>query len=317
MRTTISHDKRLVFTVLALAALAQRAATADPCSLPIDGVHRFVTAAAPADNTVVANAPGTSVTFRWTVDWNRMKSLCPGIAWQTRFQIGVGPLLGRDLSTRFLDTGELTSNPTTQPVPLKTLTDGLANANLPVTADLTWVVWVKAPGETSSAVGTSGTIRIAAGPPDLVLIASPPAGWPSEFVVKNLGSGPSEATTLHATVALLQADVETVARNCTPRLVDFEDVVPPLQPKTGLATVRVLTQIKPEALAAWNALNKPSTRGRPAPAKTPTPLPNPVQQMVTCRYTLTAVLGTGQNRNDPHPQDNSLKRDITEYVPIK
>lgn len=317
MRTTISRGKGLVLTGLAMGALASHGAAADPCSLPIDAVHRFVTSIAPADNTVVANAAGISVTFRWAVDWSRMKSLCPGIAWQTRFQIGVGPLLGGELSTKLLDTGELPSNPTSQTVPLKTLTDGLAKANLPVTSDLMWVVLVKATGETSGAVGTSGTIRIAAGPPDLVLIASPPAGWPAEFVVKNLGSGPSEATALHATVALQQADVEAVARNCTPRFVDFEDVVPSLQPKTGLATVRVLTQIKPEALAAWNALNKPQTRGRPAPAKTPTPLPNPVQQMVTCRYTLTAVLGTGQNRNDPHPQDNSLKRDIVDYVQVK
>jgi hypothetical protein len=276
-----------------------------------------VTANAPADNTVIANAPGTSVTFRWTVDWNRMNSSCPGTAWQTRFQIGVGPLLGRNLATKFLDTGELTSNPTSQNVPLKTLTDGLAMANLPVTADLTWLVLVMATGDSYGPVATGGTIRLAAGPPDLVLIASPPAGWPAEFVVKNLGSGPSETTTLRATVTLQQADVEAVARNCTPRFVDFEGAVPPLQPKTGLAAVHVLTQIKPEALAAWNALNKPPTRGRPAPAKTPTPLPNPVQQMVACRYTLTAVLGTGQNRNDPHPQDNSLKRDIVEYVPFK
>lgn len=304
--------------VLAAAALSRRGDAAG-CTITFD--KTYVTAAAPVAYAAVASAPATPVTFTWTVDWDGLKAMCPGTVWATHFELGAGPVGGSGLMHPALawdsGRGDL-PHVTSRTLTVKQITDGLAAAGIPATADLMWLVWVRPQSDPTSAVGANGTFRIAAGPPDLVLIASPPAGWPAEFVVKNLGAGPSDATLLRATVALQQADVDAVARNCTPKFVDFEDVVPSLQPKTGLATVRVLTQIRPEALAAWNALNKPATRiARPSPPKTPTPLPNPVQQMVTCRYTLTAALGAGQNQADPHPQDNSVRRDIVEYVPFK
>ncbi len=156
--------------------------------------------------------------------------------------------------------------------------------------------------------------KIFAGPADVALFALPAgAGWPTELVVKNLGGKASESTLVRAKVVLTQGNLDVVAQNCKPRFVDFDEAVPALEPGAS-ATIGLLTKLAPNAVAAWNAVNKPALAGA-RPVKTPTP--NPVQTTVTCRYQLTAELGKNQNLGDPHPENNTLKRDIVENVPLK
>lgn len=95
--------------------------------------------------------------------------------------------------------------------------------------------------------------------------------------------------------------------------MDFDEAVPALAPGAS-ATIGLLTKLAPNAIAAWNAVNKPALAGA-RPMATPTP--NPVQTIVTCRYSLTASLGANQNQSDPHPENNKLTRDIVESVPLK
>jgi hypothetical protein len=156
--------------------------------------------------------------------------------------------------------------------------------------------------------------KLLAGPADLALSAQPGGnGWPTQLVVMNLGGRTSESTLVRASVVLTQGDLDVVAQNCHPRFVDFDEAVPAIAPGQS-ATVGLLSKLGTNALAAWNALNKPvASRGRPV--KTPTP--NPVQTFVVCRYALTASLGQNQNLDDPNPKNNALTREIVENVPLK
>ena len=156
--------------------------------------------------------------------------------------------------------------------------------------------------------------KIFAGPADVALFALPAGdGWPTELVVKNLGGKTSDSTLVRAKVVLTQGDLDVVAQNCRPRFVDFDEAVPALAPGAS-ATIGLLTKLAPNAVAAWNGINKPAL-ARSRPVSTPTP--NPVQTIVTCRYHLTAELGKNQNLGDLHPENNKLARDIVENVPLK
>jgi hypothetical protein len=156
--------------------------------------------------------------------------------------------------------------------------------------------------------------KLLGGPADVALFALPSGnGWPTELVVKNLGGRKSDSTIVRAKVVLTQGDLDVVAQNCKPRFVDFDEAVPALAPGAS-TTISLVAKIGPEALAVWQALNKPVRTGV-RPAKTPTP--NPVETIVVCRYTMTAGLGTNQNVNDPQKQNNQLTRDIVENVLLK
>jgi hypothetical protein len=165
-------------------------------------------------------------------------------------------------------------------------------------------------------VSASAAQSFLAGPPDLVLSALPAGdGWPTELVEKNVGGKTSESTLVRAKVVLKNGDGDDVAKSCSPRFVDFDEAVPALAPGAS-ATVGLLTKIGPAALAAWSASNKPAP-ARAAAAPGPTPTRAPVAHVVDCRYTLTASLGTNQNRDDPHVDNNSLTRTIHETVSAK
>jgi hypothetical protein len=157
---------------------------------------------------------------------------------------------------------------------------------------------------------------VLAGPADLALSALPAGdGWPAELVVKNVGGKTSESTLVRAKVSLKNAAHAGVAASCAPKFVDFDEAVPALAPG-ATAKILLLTKLSPAGLAAWNTANKPAP-ARAAVLPGPTPTRAPVAHVVDCRYTLTAALGTNQNRDDPHPENNSLTREIHEAVSAK
>lgn len=155
-----------------------------------------------------------------------------------------------------------------------------------------------------------------AGPPDLALSALPAGdGWPMELVVTNVGGRTSESTLVRAKLALKNAADPGVAASCSPKFVDFDEAVPALAPG-ATAKVSLLPKLSPGALAAWNAANRPAP-ARAAVLPGPTPTRAAVAHVVECRYTLAASLGTNQNRDDPHPENNALTREIREAVSAK
>lgn len=155
-----------------------------------------------------------------------------------------------------------------------------------------------------------------AGPADLALSALPAGdGWPTELVVSNAGGKTSESTLVRAKVSLKNATDAGVAASCAPKFVDFDEAVPALAPG-ATAKILLLTKLSPAGLAAWNTANKPAP-ARAAVLPGPTPTRAPVAHVVDCRYALTASLGTNQNRDDPHPENNTLAREIHEAVSAK
>ncbi|MBK9064529.1 MAG: hypothetical protein IPL89_15255 [Acidobacteria bacterium] len=160
--------------------------------------------------------------------------------------------------------------------------------------------------------------KMLAGPADVALFALPAGdGWPMELVVKNLGGKASESTLVRARVVLKNVGADDVAKSCAPRFVDFDEAVPALEPG-GSAAIPLLTKALPAAVAAWNALNKPAlARERPVSAPATAATRSPIAHIVDCRYTLTAGLGANQNHGDPHPENNTLTREIREAVSAK
>jgi hypothetical protein len=173
------------------------------------------------------------------------------------------------------------------------------------------IVAATAPPKVNAAVAQS----VLAGPADLALSAQPAGdGWPAELVVRNVGGKTSESTSVRAKVTLQKGITDEVARSCSPKFVDFDEAVPALAPG-ATAKILLLTKLSPAALAAWNTANKPSP-ARAAVGPGPTPTRATVAHVVDCRYTLTASLETNQNRDDPHPENNALTREIKETVSV-
>lgn len=146
-------------------------------------------------------------------------------------------------------------------------------------------------------------------PPDLAVSLEPDFStvWPTGFRVRNLGTGPSEATSLDVSVDVLQGHLDVVKKNCNPRMTDFADVVPPILPGGSVL-------VKPPPPTITKIRYKVGMLG--AVAQAAAPPGNPVKQVVACQFAIKASLATNHNVNDANHGNDSVSRTIHVDVPL-
>lgn len=150
-------------------------------------------------------------------------------------------------------------------------------------------------------------------PADLAVSVEPDftTVWPTAFRVRNLGARPSDATTLDVSVEVLQGDLDVVKQHCHPRFTDFTAQVPEMLPN-GSAVLKPPPP-EPMKIRYRPGLSK-NLLSTPAPG--PTATPNPVKQVVACRYEIRAHVPRSRTRPDPNPSNDVVVRTINVDVPL-